>query len=284
MRAILLMVGSMAGFAFSDMFVKIATGYLPTGQIIATLGFGGTVVFSILSMRKGHRLIGPDFWHWSILFRMLAEVVGTIGFVVALSLTTLSEVSAVMQAAPLAVTLGAAVVLREPVGWRRWGAVLVGFCGVLIMLQPGAEGMNWGALVSLLAVVGLSSRDLVTRFVPNHVPNLVLATYGFVSLIPTGFILLMFSGGAVVPAAPVMAILFAMVCFASMAYFALTLSLRLGSMAVIAPFRYSRLIFAFALGAVVFGDALTPAIVFGALLVAAAGLYTLYRERRLKHT
>jgi len=187
-----------------------------------------------------------------------------------------------LQAAPLAVTLGAGLILREPVGWRRWAAVLVGFVGVLIMLQPDGSGLNPGAMVALVAVVGLSCRDLVTRFVPPHLPNLVLATYGFVSLIPTGLILLVFSGGARVPDGATAGALLGMVCFATMAYFALTLSLRLGNMAVVAPFRYSRLIFAFALGAVLFGDVLTPAIFLGASLVAAAGLYTLYRERRVK--
>ena len=281
-RAILLMVGAMAGFAVADMFIKMSTAHAPPGQIIAILGLGGTTVFAALAMRKGQRLIGPDLRHWSILLRMAAESLGTIGFVVALSLTTLSAASAVMQATPLVVTLGAGLVLGEPVGWRRWGAVIVGFVGVLIMLQPGAEGMNWGALVALLAVVGLSARDLSTRFVPPHIPNLVLATYGFVSLMPIGLILLAFSGGGVVPTLPVLGMWVGMIGFATVAYFCLTLSLRLGNMAVVAPFRYSRLIFAFALGAVVFGDAITPAIVLGASLVVTAGMYTLYRERRVK--
>jgi drug/metabolite transporter (DMT)-like permease len=282
LRAILLMIAAMAGFAVADSFIKVATGTLPSGQIIATLGLGGTVVFAALSARRGLRLVGPDLWHWAIALRMLAEAVGTIGFVVALTLTTLSAVSAVLQAAPLAVTLGAGLILREPVGWRRWSAVGVGFIGVLIMLQPDGSGLNTGALLALISVVGLSCRDLITRFVPAHVPNLVLATYGFVSLIPTGLILLAFSGGARMPDLATAGVLAGMICFATASYFALTLSLRLGNMAMVAPFRYTRMIFAFALGAVVFGDVITPAIMLGGALVAGAGLYTFYREHRLR--
>jgi len=282
LRAIVLMIGAMAGFAVTDAFIKFATEFLPSGQIIAVLGLGGTVVFASLSLRRRLRLFGPDLWHWAILVRMTGEAAGTVGFVVALALTSLSAVSAVLQAAPLAVTLGAGLILGESVGWRRWAAVLVGFAGVLIMLQPDETGLNLGALVALVAVAGLSCRDLVTRFVPPHVPNLVLATYGFVSLIPTGLLLLAFSGGARVPDAATAGALAGMIVFATLSYFALTLSLRLGNLAAVAPFRYTRLIFAFALGVVVFGDAITTPILLGALLVAAAGLYTFYRENRLR--
>ncbi|WP_226780586.1 DMT family transporter [Oceaniglobus trochenteri] len=282
LRAIGLMVFSMAGFAVADMFIKLSSDLLPTGQIILILGLGGTLIFGGLSWRQGLALFGPDLFHPAILARMLAEVVGTLGFVTALTLTTLSMASAVSQATPLAVTLGAALLLKEPVGWRRWAAVLVGFGGVIIMLRPDGSGVNLGALSALVGVVGLSARDLVTRLVPARVPNLLVSTYGFLSLVPTGIVLLAISGGARMPEPVTLAMLGGMLLCATVAYFALTTSLRLGSMAVVAPFRYSRLIFAFGLGALVFGDRLTPSILTGATLIAGAGIYTFYREDRAR--
>ncbi|NCO22243.1 MAG: DMT family transporter [Rhodobacterales bacterium] len=282
LRAILLMVAAMAGFAVADMFIKLATEDLPPGQILLTLGLGGTAVFATLSARRGFLLLGPDLWHPAILVRMVGEALGTMGFVLALTLTTLSTVSAVLQAAPLAVTLGAGLFLGEPVGWRRWLAVVVGFVGVLIMLQPDGSGLNHGALLALLSVIGLSARDLVTRRVPARIPSLILATYGFIALVPSGLILLGISGGARWPTAATTAALCGMIAVACLSSFALTLSLRAGNIAVVAPFRYTRLIFAFGLGAVVFDDRLTPAILLGASLVAGAGIYTFYREGRLR--
>lgn len=281
-RAIVLMICAMAGFAASDSFIKFAGATVPPGQVILVLGLGGTAVFASLAARRGMVLVGRHTRHWAILLRMLAEAVGTMGFVIALTLASLSTVSAILQAAPLVVTLGAAVLLRESVGWRRWGAVLVGFVGVLIMLQPDPDGINAGALMALVAVAALSVRDLMTRFVPPGVPNLVLATYGFVPLIPAGLVLLSVTGGAVLPGPGVAAALLGMIVSATCGYFALTLSLRLGAMAVVAPYRYTRLIFAFALGAAVFGDRLTPPILIGASLVAGAGIYTFYRENSLR--
>lgn len=280
-RAIVLMVVSMAGFAMADMFVKLATERLPSGTIVLAMGLGGAVVFALLSIRRGIPLVTRDLLHPPILVRMGAEMVGMISVIFALRWTTLSTASAVMQATPLAVTLGAAVVLHETVGWRRWAAVSVGFVGVLVMLRPDGSGLNAGALMALVAVVGLSVRDLWTRLVPAHVPNLAISTYGFGALVPAGLVMMALEGPHAWPDGETWLLLGAMICAATASYFALTAALRLGDMATVASFRYSRLIFAFALGMVVFGEVLTPQVLLGSALVATSGLYTLAREKRL---
>src|SRR6056297_4023815 len=97
---------------------------------------------------------------------------GTMCFVTAIALTPLSQASAILQATPLAVTLGAALFLAEPVGWRRWSAILVGFAGVLMVVRPGLAGFAPASLFAVQAVFGLAMRDLATRAVPAAISSM----------------------------------------------------------------------------------------------------------------
>ncbi|WP_255509500.1 DMT family transporter [Oceaniovalibus sp. ACAM 378] len=282
LRAILLMTLGMAGFAASDTFVKLSTGLVPAGQIVAIMGTGGALIFGVLARLRGVRLFSRDILHPAILLRTVAEATGTLGFVLALQMTTLSVASAVIQANPLVVTLGAAVLLREPVGWRRWAAIMVGFVGVMVMLKPDSSGVNSGALMALVSVVGLSTRDLATRSVPARVPTVALAAYGFAILVPAGIVVMAIGDGPRAIDGQSLLLLLGMIVFGSAAYMAMTASIRLGDLSAVAPFRYTRLIFAFTLGAVVFGERQSMSTLIGAAVVAAAGLYTLWRETRVR--
>ncbi|MEY8840872.1 EamA family transporter, partial [Cribrihabitans sp. XS_ASV171] len=130
LRGALLMVLAMLGFAFEDMFIKLTSDVMATWQIISVLGVGGSAVFAVLTLAMGQRLFTPAVLSWPVMLRNLGELIGTLGFVTAIALTPISQASAILQATPLAVTLGAALFLGEPVGWRRWAAILAGFFGV----------------------------------------------------------------------------------------------------------------------------------------------------------
>ncbi len=208
-------------------------------------------------------------------------MLGTLCFVSAIALAPLATVSAILQATPLAVTLGAAVVLKAPVGWRRWTAILVGFAGVLLIVRPGASGVDLGAILALLAVFGLAARDLATRAVPASVSSMVLATYGFASVIPAGAILLVFSGGAVMPDRAAALTLLGALIVGVFAYYAIVAAMRVGDIAVVTPFRYTRLLFALVIGVTVFHERPDAPTLVGAAIIIATGLYTLIREARL---
>jgi drug/metabolite transporter (DMT)-like permease len=273
------MVAAMAAFAVEDVLIKLAAERLPTGQILLVLGLGGTLAFAALARRAGRPVIGPALRHPAVMARNAGEVIGTAGFVTALALVPLSTLTAIFQAMPLAVTLGAALFLGERVGWRRWSAILVGFAGVLLILRPGTEGFRPEALWALLAVAGLALRDLATRRVPPRVSTLELAVWGFAAVGLLGAGQLALSGGAVLPDAREAALLAAALAVGLVAYAALTAATRAGTVADIAPFRYSRLLFGLALGALVFGERPDAATLAGAALILASGLYTLARER-----
>ena len=281
LRAIALMVLSMAGFAIEDMLIKIIALEMPTGQFLMLIGAGGALIFTLMAWRQGQAVLSADFLRPTIIIRNLGEVIGTLGFVTALVLTPLSSASAILQATPLAVTLGAALFLREAVGWRRWSAILIGFCGVVVVIRPGLEGFEPASLFAVLGVIGLATRDVATRATPATISSLVLSAHGFGMLVPAGAFLLWISGGAVAPSAQGYGLLFAALIIGVSAYYALTLSMRLGDVAVVTPFRYVRLVFALFIGVTVFHEQPDAWTLGGAAIIILSGLYTFFRERQL---
>lgn len=281
LRAIALMVLSMAGFAIEDMLIKFIALEMPTGQFLMLIGAGGALIFTLMAWRQGQAVLSADFLRPTIIIRNLGEVIGTLGFVTALVLTPLSSASAILQATPLAVTLGAALFLREAVGWRRWSAILIGFCGVVAVIRPGLEGFQPASLFAVLGVIGLATRDVATRATPATISSLVLSAHGFGMLVPAGAFLLWISGGAVAPSAQGYGLLFAALIIGVSAYYALTLSMRLGDVAVVTPFRYVRLVFALFIGVTVFHEQPDAWTLGGAAIIILSGLYTFFRERQL---
>lgn len=281
LRGIVLMVASMAFFAVEDMLVKKVSATLPVGQILMILGAGGALAFGAMALSRGQRLWSRALFSRPVLLRNLGEVIGTMGFVLALALTPLSSASAILQATPLAVTLGAALFLGAQVGWRRWSAILVGFCGVLLIIRPGLEGFEPASLFAVQAVFGLALRDLATRATPRSVGSLQLSAYAFALLVPLGAAMLAVSGGAVMPARPEILSLAGALLAGVIGYYMIVEASRIGDIAVITPFRYTRLIFALIIAVSVFGERPDALTLLGAAIIMASGLYTLLRERAL---
>ena len=281
-RGALLMILAMAGFAVEDAFIKTAATDMPTGQILIVIGCVGGAVFWAITRRRGIRLLTGDLLTRPVMLRNLSEIAGTIGFVTAITTIPLSTASAIAQAMPLVVTLGAAVFFGEAVGWRRWSAILAGLIGVLIIIRPGLQVFDPNALWAVLAVFGLAARDLAARAVPKGIPHLQLAAYGFLSLIPTGLILILASGEAPVwPDGRLTFLLAGAVLTGMLAYYAITSASRTGEVSVVTPFRFSRMLFALLIGVTIFGERPDLATYLGAALIIGSGLYTFLRERRL---
>ncbi|WP_299614433.1 DMT family transporter [uncultured Tateyamaria sp.] len=283
LRGAAIMVLAMLGFAVEDAVIKFLAGAIPIGQIVGFLGIGGTLVFACLARAQGQPLWDRAFLSPAILIRNLAEVVGMIGFVTALALIPLSTASAILQAAPLLVTLGAAVFLGEDVGWRRWVAIFVGFFGVMLIIKPGTAAFDWKLLFAVMGVLGLAARDLATRRVPTHVSSVQLSFLAFVVAIPAAVFLLYVGNDSVVrPTQPQLGLLIASVAIGSLAYFMITVAMRVGEISFVTPFRYSRMVFALILGALVFNERPDALTLLGATIIIASGLYTLWREQTRK--
>ena len=282
LRGIVLMVASMAAFALEDMFIKFAAKGLPTGEIILVSGLFGLPVFVWLAARSQRSIWIRGALHPAVLLRALGEMVGSLAYITAIASVPLPTVSAVLQAMPLAVTLGAALFMGETVGWRRWTAIMVGFAGVLLVIRPGMEGFQPAALWVLITVLGLALRDLAARAIPAEYNDAQVSAWGLVAVTLLGALMMAYEGRVVVPSGQQSLWLIAMVAVGVVGYWAITGASRTGEVSVVAPFRYSRLVFAIIIGWLVFDEAADVITLSGAALIIASGLYSFARERSRK--
>jgi drug/metabolite transporter (DMT)-like permease len=282
LTGILLMLAAMALFAVEDLFLKWLAVGLPLGQIILASGVLGAPVFMLMARAQGQGIFVKDALHPAVLTRNIGEMIGTASFVAALAVVPLGTVAAVLQAMPLAVTLGAALFFGEKVGWRRWTAIAVGFAGVLLVIQPGAEGFQAASLLVLVTVAGMSLRDLAARAIPRHVTTAQVSAWGLMAVSVLGAGMLAVTGGARTVSAGEGLILLGAVIFGTAGYWAVTSATRTGEVSVVAPFRYSRLVFSMSLGIVFLAERPDALTLVGAGLIVGSGLYAFARERARK--
>ncbi len=273
------MMGSMAAFTVNDALVKVVGQDLPLFQLVATRGALATVLVFILARHLGAlHLNFPRQDKWLIAFRCLAELSATFFFLTALMHMPLANVTAVLQALPLTVTLGAALFFGEVIGWRRVAAIALGFVGMLLIIRPGPDGFSIYAIYALIAVVSVTVRDLITRRMSAEVPSMVVTLATSLSITSAAAIASTFEGW--VPLSTVSGALVASAAvFVLMGYLFSVMVMRVGEVGFVAPLRYSSLLWALGLGWAVFGDWPDAITMLGAALVVGAGMFTLFRER-----
>lgn len=280
-RAALLMVGSMAFFAVEDLFLKRCAEALPPGQVLALTGAAGACVFWALAAGQRQRVLTVDALRGMPLVRTLAEAAAAVLYILALALAPLTMTSALLQASPLVVVAGAALFLGEKVGWRRWASILVGFAGVLVILKPWDADFDPTGLLTVACVVVLAARDLATRVMPARIGTFQVATWAYLGLVPAGTALMAGMGQAFVwPTPGQWAGLGGALVSGLFGYYAVVAAMRLGEVSVVAPFRYTRLVFALVIAMVFLGERPEGTTLLGAGLVVGSGLYAFARARR----
>ncbi len=279
MRGAALMTAGMAAFTVNDTFMKTLSNDLPLFQAIFLRGVATTLFLVALARAMGALKLNLTRRDWAIVtLRSLSEVGAAVFFITALFNMPLANVTAILQSLPLTITLAGLLIFREPVGWRRMTAILVGLVGVLLIVRPGAEGFTIYSLYALAAVACVTVRDLATRRLSADVPSLTVALMASVAV--TVFA----AAGAVAgPWVPVSGMAAAQLggatVFVILGYVCSVLVMRSGDIGFIAPFRYTSLLFALILGLAVFGHWPAPLTLLGAAIVTATGIFTLYRER-----
>ena len=281
-RGAVYMMVAMAAFTLNDTAMKVLMQDVPLFQAIAMRG--GLMLIGLIGLafatrqwkprlpRRDARIVG---------LRCLAEVASTFLFLAALVHMPLANLSAIMQALPLAVTLAAAVVFKETIGWRRLTAILIGFVGVVIIIRPGPDGFDVWSLMGLGSVAFVLVRDLAARSISRAVPSVMVAVWA--SAVVTGIATLASladgwvplsagQGGLVGLAAGVLVI----------GYMFSIMVMRVGDISFVAPFRYTALIWAIFLRWLAFGTLPDPLTLLGASLVVGMGIFTLWRERKIK--
>jgi drug/metabolite transporter (DMT)-like permease len=283
-RGALFMTVGMAAFVANDALMKLVSLDLPLFQAIFLRGVLTTLTFALIAWRlDALRMPELNVDRWLVAIRVTAECGATFFFLTALFNMPLATLTAILQAAPLTITLAAALFLREPVGWRRLCAILVGFVGVLLIVRPGAEGIDVYAVYALIAVGFVTLRDLVTRRMPHSLPStlVALATAGGVTVFAA---LGTLTEDWVQPARASWLYLSLAVVFVLAGYLLSILAMRAGELSVVSPFRYTGLVWALVLGLMVFGDWPDGLTMLGAALIVGTGLFTFYREHRLQRS
>jgi drug/metabolite transporter (DMT)-like permease len=276
------MCASMAAFTINDAFMKSVTTTLPLYQtigmrgLIAALGLGLLVLVTRAYRFRLNRRDGK-----LILLRSLADVAATIFFLEALLRMPLANLSAILQALPLLITLAAALVYGDRIGWRRMTAILVGLVGVLIIIRPGTDGFDRWALLGVASVLCVVVRDLAVRPIQGQLPSALVALGAAVAVTLMGWTGAAFQGVQAVTGWEAAKVLGAGL-FLIVGYLTSVMAMRQGDIGMVAPFRYTSLIWAIVLGLLVFGDLPDVWTLIGATIVVGAGLFTLWRERRLR--
>ncbi len=281
-HGIVLMVLSMGAFALADTLVKLSASTLSPAQVLFFLMGGGLVMFALMAKWQGQSLNDPRALSPVFLLRYFSEIAGMIGMVLALSSVPLSTVGAITQATPILAAVGAIFFLGEKVSWRRWTSIIIGFVGVLLIVQPGTDGFDLPVLWAILALVALSVRDLITRLTPPDMASTSLATYTMIAAVPFSVGWVLFNGESLIPAETNWLIVLPMIALGSVGYMLLITSIRMAEVSVVTPFRYSRIIFLLLLGALVFQERPNSLTLLGATLIITSGLYMMWRERQLK--
>lgn len=281
-RGALLMMAAMAFFVLNDACMKGVGAELPLFQSLMIRGVATTLLLVVLARAMGGLKLDLPRRDWGLVgLRTVGEIGAAFFFITALFNMPLANATAIIQTIPLAVTLAGALFLREPLGWRRFTAILVGFAGVLLIVRPGTEGFTVYSVYALVSVMFVTLRDLATRRLSTGVPSLTVAisaaagvalfgaagavTEDFVRVSPRAWLLL--AGASV---------------FIVGGYLFSVMVMRVGDLSSVAPFRYTSLLFALILGLVLFGEWPTLLTLAGAAIIAGTGIYTLLRERHLR--
>jgi len=279
LRGAAFMTFSMFAFAVEDVLIKTLESRVPGGQIISVIGGGAALAFILWFIVKRQPVfvrahLDPKVW-----LRGFFEVVGTMMFISALMRLDVTMLSAIIQATPLVVAMGGAIFLGQTVGWRRWGAI------VLLIIRPTLEGISYATLLGVGGMLGLAGRDLATRAIKVDILGSHLSLHAFLLLIPAGLALCWINDTAfVIPNTRDSAVLVSCVLIALVAYLSIVAATRTGDAASISLFRYTRMVFALALGVFILGERPDAWTLIGAAIVIAAGLFTLLREARLRQT
>jgi len=281
-RGAIFMMLAMAGYVLNDTFMKFVLGDLPFFEALFIRGIFATLFMVLLCWRMGalskFRDLRRLLDHHTVQLRVVSEVGGTYFFLTALSHMPIANVTAVLQILPLTITFAAAWVLGERVGWKRYAAILIGFCGVMLILRPGTSDFDIYAIYALLAVAFITTRDLATRKMPNDIPTLPVSLLTAIAIMLMGVAGMPFEA-VEAPTLRQIALLAAAAGILSVGYTFSISAMRVGDVSFVTPFRYSILLFALLLGFFVFGDVPDTLSIIGAVIVVGSGLFTFYRER-----
>lgn len=280
-RGMAAMTGATSAFAINDAAMKYLVEDMAVSESVILRGIIAVVAAFVILWQARQLSFLPAMWTRPVLIRALFEAAVVVTYMQALRLMPLGLATAILQATPLMITAFAAFSGKETVGFARWMAVLIGFVGVLFIVQPDSSGISWAMGLAILTAFFVAVRDLSNRLVPRHVPTfLIVLAASIANIVGAGLYGLaaqeswrmpsLFEAGLIVGAA----------LFVLAATFLMTLSFRGTEVSAVSPFRYVGVPVALIIGVIIWGEAPDLLATIGIILVIGAGIFAMRDEAR----
>jgi drug/metabolite transporter (DMT)-like permease len=267
-------------FSANDALGKwLAATYSP-GQILLFRSIAALLVLTPFFVRSGLVAVFAIEHRWLHVLRIIFATAEVFCFYWAVSGLPLADTMTYYLAGPIYVTLLAALVLKEHVGWRRWCAVAVGFIGVLIALRPSTGVFSVHALIAFTGSLLYACFLVVTRTL-RGAPDLAMATWQVAGALLLGAV------GAPLEWTPIgqsrdVLLLGLLGVTALVAIVCVNRSLKLAPASVVVPYQYTLIVWAVLFGYFVFGDVPSWRVLVGAAIIIAAGLFIFFREQSVE--
>lgn len=275
---ILWMIVATIGFVGNDALVKTVIARVPVGQMIVVRGIMAIALITFVAWRMGALVRVSELFRGWVGLRAGSEGVATFLYLAALYHLPLANATAMYMSSPLFIAVLARLLLGELVDAKRWIAIGLGFAGVLMVIQPRAEGFNPYAWLCLLATIIYAGRDLLTRKIPVGVPSIVVTLATAAVVAGMALCVLVVQGWTPMLWSDVGLLALASVCL-STGYYSVIASVRHGEVSVVAPFRYIGLLWALLVGFLVWGDVPNMLAWAGIGLLICSGLYMVHQQR-----
>ena len=277
-RGALIMMICMSAFVLNDAFVRLAGDSLPLAQILFIRGLITTVVLLAFAIYGGIfsvKVSKKD--KLRIFFRSIAEALTAYFFLTAVMNMPFANVTAILQILPMTITLAAAFIFKEKVGIIRISLIIIGFLGVILIINPSADGFNLYALYALISVFLITIRDLITRKLSSKVPTLLPTVSASIGVLLFSVILLIN-----IPLQPLnmqnSSFILLAAFFIVFGYYTAVLVMRSGEISFISPFRYTAILFALIFGFIFFDEKPDKIAFLGIIIVMLAGIVLMMRN------
>ena len=276
LRGILMMCFAVLCFTTMNSLVKEARGDLPVVEIIWGRYFFHFALILVMFPRRVPTLLNSDDKGLQIA-RSVLVLLATACMFIALGFMPLADAVAITFVGPLLIVALSAVILRETVRPRRWGAVIVGFIGVLVIIRPGADAFQLAALLPVGVALFYALFQIITRYLSHRSDPLSMLFY--TALVGALAMSVIVPFGWQTPTIVQWLVLIAVGFLGGVGHYAIIKAYERSEAALVAPFAYTEIIWATTLGLFVFGDFPDLLTFVGTAIIVASGVYVLHRER-----
>lgn len=276
------MIFCMFFFAINDALIKhvllIYKDITILGEVIFIRGVISTLILGLYLFFK-KKLTLDVMISKPLHGRGAVESIAAVFFFLGLMYLPFGELYSLLNLAPILITASGAFILGEKVGWRRWTAVILGFVGVLIVVNPNDLKFGFAFLYPLISAVFITQRDTITR---KYLKNFDSLQVVFITSLS---VTIFFSFGMILNYQPInleiFIYIFLSAIFVTMGYYFSVLTIKTANISTTSPFRYTIIIFGIVLGYFIFKETPSINMIIGSLLIIGSGIFIIFRQKKI---